>query len=211
MPSTSQDTAQSSPDQLSAYQHVGAYFRDIRQHYRLSVNQVSEQLHIRVKYIEAIERGELDELPSKVYAKGYIRNYASFLGLNAEKVLAEYEASGLPPEPLTGAVVTEPTKQSGVPSFGLMLLAILILAGGYMAFQRLNQSSQQRSQTPVAVDEVPEYIRRQAENALVPTWRNRACLSPRTKGYFPPCYYVERPKDVSSLLREAPQSIMEIR
>jgi cytoskeletal protein RodZ len=45
---------------------------------------------IRVRYLAALERGDYSELPGTVYTKGFLRNYALYLGLNPEDVLERY-------------------------------------------------------------------------------------------------------------------------
>ncbi len=61
---------------------VGPYLRSLREHYKLNINDVAHRLHIRPKYIEAMEAGQFDVMPTKVYARGYIASYAEFLGVN---------------------------------------------------------------------------------------------------------------------------------
>src|SRR5262245_41150059 len=41
---------------------------------------------IRARYLAALERGEYGELPGDVYTKGFLRNYAVYLGLDADDV-----------------------------------------------------------------------------------------------------------------------------
>jgi cytoskeletal protein RodZ len=45
---------------------------------------------IRARYLAALERGEYRELPGDVYTKGFLRNYALYLGLDAEEVVAQW-------------------------------------------------------------------------------------------------------------------------
>jgi len=45
---------------------------------------------IRVRYLAALERGDYNELPGTVYTKGFLRNYALYLGLNPDDVLEQY-------------------------------------------------------------------------------------------------------------------------
>ncbi len=45
---------------------------------------------IRVRYLAALERGDYNELPGMVYTKGFLRNYALYLGLNPEEILDQY-------------------------------------------------------------------------------------------------------------------------
>ena len=48
---------------------------------------------IRARYLGALERGDYRELPGAVYTKGFLRNYALYLGLDPEEVLASGGAS----------------------------------------------------------------------------------------------------------------------
>src|SRR5215207_4285350 len=45
---------------------------------------------IRARYLAALERGEYKELPGDVYTKGFLRNYASYLGLDAEEIVNQW-------------------------------------------------------------------------------------------------------------------------
>ncbi len=45
---------------------------------------------IRARYLGALERGDYKELPGAVYTKGFLRNYALYLGLDPEDVLAQW-------------------------------------------------------------------------------------------------------------------------
>src|SRR5580765_4147769 len=45
---------------------------------------------IRARYLGALERGDYKDLPGAVYTKGFLRNYALYLGLEPEDVLAQW-------------------------------------------------------------------------------------------------------------------------
>ena len=45
---------------------------------------------IRVRYLSALERGDYRQLPGAVYTKGFLRNYAIYLGLDPEDVLRQW-------------------------------------------------------------------------------------------------------------------------
>ncbi len=45
---------------------------------------------IRARYLAALERGDYKELPGAVYTKGFLRNYALYLGLDADDVLLQW-------------------------------------------------------------------------------------------------------------------------
>ncbi|HUQ85679.1 MAG TPA: helix-turn-helix domain-containing protein [Candidatus Limnocylindrales bacterium] len=47
----------------------------------LTIEQVAKATKIKAHFLESIEKGAYSELPSPAYAKGFVRNYAEFLGL----------------------------------------------------------------------------------------------------------------------------------
>src|SRR6266511_794754 len=54
---------------------------------RLTLEKVFEATRIRVQYLHALEADDHSVMPSSVQARGYLRNYAEFLGLNVESLL----------------------------------------------------------------------------------------------------------------------------
>ena len=69
---------------------VGYTLRQERERQNLTINDIEEGTSIRSVYIEAIENGEYDKLPGTVYTKGFIKNYAKFLGMDAEAMTKEF-------------------------------------------------------------------------------------------------------------------------
>ena len=97
---------------------VGYTLRQERERQNLSVNDIEEGTSIRATYIEAIENGEYDKLPGKVYTKGFIKNYAKFLGLDTDAVAKEFAAdmNELESTPETPQDAEESTKQPEKPA-----------------------------------------------------------------------------------------------
>ena len=63
----------------------------------LSIEQVAAATRVRPEYLRALEADRFDNLPAPVFLKGYLRTYATHLGLDPEKLLAELPASPRPP------------------------------------------------------------------------------------------------------------------
>jgi cytoskeletal protein RodZ len=72
---------------------VGEFLRKTREGQKLTLQQVSEKTNIRVKYLEAIESGDLSIIPSLSQARGFTRLYASFLGLNPLDVFEKVQTN----------------------------------------------------------------------------------------------------------------------
>lgn len=65
---------------------MGETLRGAREEKGLSLKQVEEATKIRTKYLDALEREDFGALPGKVYAIGFARTYAKFLGLDSEEL-----------------------------------------------------------------------------------------------------------------------------
>jgi cytoskeleton protein RodZ len=77
---------------------LGSRLREAREKRGLSLSQVEESTRIRRAFLEALEEERFDDLPGDVYARGFIRNYAHFLGLEPEGLIGAYrKATGIAP------------------------------------------------------------------------------------------------------------------
>lgn len=70
-------------------QTIGQRLRAAREAQKLTLEKVFEATRIRVPYLEALEADDLSSVPSPVQARGYLRNYAEYLGLDFEQLLDE--------------------------------------------------------------------------------------------------------------------------
>lgn len=63
----------------------------------LTVEAVADDLHLGPEVLEAIERDDYSHLPGRVFARGYLRNYARLVDLPVDQVLADFDASAPAP------------------------------------------------------------------------------------------------------------------
>ena len=71
-------------------QSIGTKLQETRERLGISLEEVERGTRIRTHHLKAIERGEFEVLPSAVQARGFLRNYAEFLGLEANSLLLDY-------------------------------------------------------------------------------------------------------------------------
>ncbi len=69
---------------------IGLVFKGKREEMNLSLKEIEISTSIRANYLEAIECGQVDKVLSSVYVQGFIRQYASFLGLDIDKMMREH-------------------------------------------------------------------------------------------------------------------------
>lgn len=115
---------------------IGPALRKARLHRGKSLEEASRETRIGPHYLQALEREEFDALLGEVYVRGFLRTYATYLGLNPDRVLAVYSrhaggASPFPPEPpvLPAQLPVgdgRPSLRSRLP---LRLVAVLGVAG----------------------------------------------------------------------------------
>tara|TARA_Y100001934_G_C12378833_1_gene790999 strand:- start:1624 stop:2781 length:1158 start_codon:yes stop_codon:yes gene_type:complete len=119
------------------YDGLGADLKAVRVRNGLDLSEVSDELRIRRVHLHAIEEGLFNDLPAPVYAIGFVRSYADYLGLDGEVAAEAFkqEASGLGGE--TKLVFPSPILESRVPTGWLIALSLvlagLIYAGWYYA------------------------------------------------------------------------------
>lgn len=68
---------------------VGEFFKAKRQELNVSLKEAENATSIRSSYLEAIEEGEIDQYISGVYALGFMKQYAQFLGVDIEDMIRQ--------------------------------------------------------------------------------------------------------------------------
>lgn len=76
---------------------IGPTLRDARNRRKLDLAEVEAAIKIRVRYLRAIENEEWDALPGGAYTRGFIRTYASYLGLDGDRLADDYRRAAAPP------------------------------------------------------------------------------------------------------------------
>jgi hypothetical protein len=75
---------------VSMETRIGEVFREARRRREIDLAEVEAATRIRPRYLRAMEAEEWDVLPGDVYTRAFIRTYASFLGLDGERLAEDY-------------------------------------------------------------------------------------------------------------------------
>lgn len=133
----------------------------------VDLSRAERETKIRRQYLAAMERGAWAELPAGVYARGFVRNYAIYLGLDPDELVAAWgrERGEVPPEP--SIVIPRPldAPRRGVDiGPGIVVAALVSLAAlaiiAYIGFQLLRFSEP----PPLAVTDPPTAVTEVAED-----------------------------------------------
>ncbi len=89
---------------------IGQKLKKQREALSLSLADVERYTHIRERYLQSLEAGRIDELPSTVQGRGMLNNYAHFLELDTEEWMLRL-ADGLQTRRLEQVAETTPEKR----------------------------------------------------------------------------------------------------
>lgn len=137
---------------------IGKLLATAREVKGLTTADVADKLKLTSRQIEALEAEEFEKLPAAVFVRGFIRNYARLVGLDAERLMANLGGD------MRGATqnITVPTEGVTISSspwkrwmlyvaggFGLFLMLVALL------YQWLSQGEQALVVEPPVVIEAP--------------------------------------------------------
>jgi hypothetical protein len=108
---------------------VGTILREARNRRNVELSEVEAATRIRFRYLRAIEDEEWDVLPGGVYTRGFVRTYASFLGLDGDRLVNDYR-EGVEPWHRAVDAAQSPPGDGGGPNGprGIALGALAVVA-----------------------------------------------------------------------------------
>ena len=128
--------------QLKTDKSLSEQLKEVRRTAKLTFEQIAIETKIPKKYLRALEDGKYDELPAEVYVRGFLENYASYLGFPQDEVLTQYRrergVSGrkAPSLDLPNRSVQQPKLTITPRTLGLAAAAVLLLTVvGYLITQ----------------------------------------------------------------------------
>jgi cytoskeleton protein RodZ len=113
---------------------LGSYLRRERELRHVSLQDISATIKVQLKFLDALERNDYDQLPPAPFVAGFLRAYAQHLGLDPAEIVAAYHARHGLAEGLEGRrlLVTYPVKRSKRlrrTGIGVVVAAIILVAG----------------------------------------------------------------------------------
>lgn len=158
---------------------IGETLRRERLRRNLELTQISNELKISSRILEAIEEEKFDKLPGGVFTKSFVRQYARLLGLDDEEIAGEMDRVLEPgPEaPQLAEKVEKPTqpiaefhvprvlewetvgdhrfsRSSSLPALALVVLVMLVCSGVYAWWQRARHAAAPPATPPPTAETV---------------------------------------------------------
>lgn len=108
---------------------VGEILRKTREHYGQSIGQVEVNLRIRASHLEALESGEAEKLPGRVYAIGFVRAYSEYLGLDGDKMVSLFKSHSIGEAKRPDLLFPVLNYESQTPNIFIVLICITGIIG----------------------------------------------------------------------------------
>jgi cytoskeleton protein RodZ len=140
---------------------VGEELREARNALGVSLEDAATQLRINKRYLQALEEGRVKDLPGAAYAVGFVRSYATALGLDPDEAVRRFrDVSGTAVTKSGELVFPEPVPRRGIPTGVLAALGLALAMGGYIAWY---QWSGRGERVVDAVPPLPPRLERAAD------------------------------------------------
>lgn len=152
---------------------IGTMLHDVRVKKKLSIDDVAQNLRIKPAYLTAIEESDYEHIPTDPYGTGFIRSYASFLGLNSTRIVQIFKEELKPAteeEPTVVAPVSTETNDNKeltnfelyIPNQKAILIGLGILVLTYLLWNVFSSTSSDDQdvidETPVASENNDDFL-----------------------------------------------------
>ncbi|MFP4098114.1 MAG: helix-turn-helix domain-containing protein [Alphaproteobacteria bacterium] len=134
---------------------VGEALRRVREFYGKSILDVERTLRIRGSQIDAIERGDFSVLPGRVYAIGFVRSYAEYLGLDGDRIVYLFKAQYMDGQGQDALSFPVPASETKTPAVWLVSLTLIASSVFMFAWHYFNRPDRSVVQSIVSL---PEHI-----------------------------------------------------
>ena len=160
-----QGPQQPAPPPYSELASFGEELRREREIRGISLKEIADATKISKRFLEAIERNDHKTLPAPVFTRGFVREYARYLGLNAEEMVNRYNFAAAGDDRIEKtphlerlANVPPPPRKKGIPSpyarvdrniwITLIIVILLVGAGWFVLRYRRQHADAETAAAP---------------------------------------------------------------
>jgi len=137
---------------------LGEKLKETRNEKELTLDQVSRETNISIRYLEAMETENFSVFPGEPYVIGFLRNYGAYLDLDVQKLISLYRALRIQEQPVPVEQLFN--NRPKFPKFIIPVVLILVVLGlGGMGIYRLIINSRNNPAKTAPVSRTPaEYM-----------------------------------------------------
>jgi cytoskeleton protein RodZ len=150
---------------------VGGMLRDARMAKKQELSVIGKEIHLPIAYLQALEAGDWSQLPADVYARGYVKKYAEYLGYDPAVMIAKLHPAPPVADPIRTPVLHPHRKNINIQPF-LLLLALVFAGIGLVALL----SAPTPSRTSQKVKTIPSTLTHYLDNTPLTPFYRYSCL-----------------------------------
>lgn len=143
---------------------AGKALRRTREFYGKTLGDIERALHIRGSQLDAIERGDVSVLPGRVYATGFVRSYAEYLGLDGSKIVSLYKEQYMDGEARATLSFPVPASEMKTPTVWLVALTLVLSVAFMLIWHSYNKPNRSIVRDVVPL---PAHIKNHVNEVLV--------------------------------------------
>ncbi len=189
---------------------TGDVLRQSRTERGITLSDVEQDIRINRTYIEALENARFDALPAPVYARGFMRSYARYLGLDPDEAVRAVPRDLPRPtelDPMPGLRRSAPASLPTLPTLsppmliGLAAAAVLLIAGFVVVPRLRGTTGTDSAPTPTATAALQVDL--DAPN-LVGATREAATATLASAGLTPLIFESQNSAPAGTVFRQSP-------
>ncbi|MDZ4868998.1 MAG: DUF4115 domain-containing protein [Alphaproteobacteria bacterium] len=166
---------------------LGNLLRDTRVARGEDTATVAAKLKMRRDQLEAIESGDYAKLPGRTYVLGFVRSYATYLGLDADAFVKRIKDESVADADVKAAALVFPEAAeehrmlpNGSILIWAMLIAMVIYGISYLTMPDRKSATTAKASQPAVVIEEPKDVGPKTESSVADTWRAATSEPPVT-------------------------------
>jgi cytoskeleton protein RodZ len=175
---------------------LGADLRAARERVGWSLDDLARALRMRPAHLEALEAGRTSELPGGAYTLGFLRSYATILGLDANEVARRFKAETSRENADPELTFPVPVPDRRVPAGAVMLVGILLVVGTYAGWYHLSGEGRLPAEASI---EVPTRLAPLAEQVERPQAPPTPPVTAQAPAEVPPAQQAEAAPPVPAI------------
>jgi cytoskeleton protein RodZ len=94
---------------------IGQRLKKAREELYLTLEKASDETRIRIIFLQALESDDYSLMPSSAQGRGFLRNYAEYLNINIDEMIADFQKNPPPPEEMSGPLPQVNLVESDIP------------------------------------------------------------------------------------------------
>lgn len=130
----------------------GQVLRKTREAKKILIQKVADDTHVSSRHIQALEEDDFSVFPGETYTIGFLKTYATYLGIDTDHILHLYRSSQLEQVEVPLKELTKPTTTSMdyvLKYFKLISIPLALLLVGLVAFLLYNRTPVPRNERVV--------------------------------------------------------------